>query len=135
VTPAPPRGRRAAAALATILALSAGAIALTHVRSAGPGDDRAGVTAGHTLVPAVRSMLVAQLHAERLSFRDVVCVRNGRMYRGHPVVRCNVNFGDPHIEAYCGVLMQGRLITNHRNPSISCRPDEAGRQVQIFSSR
>ncbi len=32
-----------------------------------------------------------------------------------PIVRCNVNFGDPHIEAYCSVMIDGKLRTNHED--------------------
>ena len=83
---------------------------------------------------SAKQLLSLRLKAEYLTVHWIACVRTGRVYRGAAIVRCNVNFGDPHIEAYCGVLMQGRLITNHQNPSMSCRPDEAGWQVQIFSS-
>ena len=133
MTTAEVRVWRATAAVATvILAVSAGVAActLSHSRAAGA---RAGVS-GPTLERAVRSALGAELRVERLSFQGIACVRNGRTFHDHPVVRCNVNFGDPHIEAYCAVVTAGRLLTNHQDASIPCGPDRVGWQVQVFSS-
>jgi hypothetical protein len=54
-------------------------------------------------------------------------VRNGRRYKELPIVRCNVNFGmDPHVEAYCTVFEDGKLVTNHENKAIPCGHDNAG---------
>ena len=39
-----------------------------------------------------------------LDYRWVACVRSGARFAGVPIVRCNVDFGDPHIQAYCSVL-------------------------------
>ena len=75
----------------------------------------------------VKKALVAQLKQKELTFRWVACVRNGRLYRNQPIVRCNVNFGmDPHVEAYCTVFEHGRLVTNHDNKAIPCGHDNAG---------
>lgn len=125
-------GRAAAFVATVILAMPAGlaACTLSHSRAA---DTRASVS-GPALERAALAALSAELRAERLSFVGIACVRNGRTFHEHPVVRCNVNFGDPHIEAYCTVLTAGRLLTNHQNPSIPCGPDRAGWQVQVFSS-
>jgi hypothetical protein len=41
-------------------------------------------------------------------------------------VRCNVNFGAPHIEVYCSILEGGRLVTNHEDRAIPCGHDDAG---------
>jgi hypothetical protein len=49
-------------------------------------------------------------------------------------VRCNVDFGDPHIEAYCSVLVNGRLVTDHDDASIPCRHDDAGPAPSIVQS-
>ena len=73
-----------------------------------------------------KRLLAARLRAEYLTFRWVACVRTGRAYRGAPVVRCNVNFGDPHIEAYCSIIDRGRLVTNHETPSFQCPADRRG---------
>jgi hypothetical protein len=85
-------------------------------------------------VRTVRAALVARLQAKHLDYRWVVCLRNGRFFRGRQIVRCNVNFGDPHIEAYCAVLVRGRLRTNHEDSAIPCARDRAGWNVTIESS-
>lgn len=86
--------------------------------------------ATHTAQPSlttVKRAFVARLKQEALTFRSVACVRNGRHYKGMPIVRCNVNFGmDPHVEAYCTVFDHGQLFTNHENKAIPCGHDDAG---------
>jgi hypothetical protein len=75
----------------------------------------------------VKKAFVARLNQEALTYRWVACVRNGRRYKGLPIVRCNVNFGmDPHVEAYCTVFEDGKLVTNHENKAIPCGHDNAG---------
>ncbi len=81
-----------------------------------------------------RQALVRRLQSKRLTFRWVACVRNGRRFRGQPIVRCNVDFGDPHIEAYCSVRLGGRLVTNHDDPALPCQRDEAGAPDTVVSS-
>jgi hypothetical protein len=86
-------------------------------------------------VKTVKKALVAQLNRKGLTYRWVVCVRNGRTYEHLPIVRCNVNFGmDPHVEAYCAVLDRGRLVTNHENDAIPCGHDNAGFTVPVETS-
>ena len=52
---------------------------------------------------------------------------SGRSYRHVAITRCNVGFGiDPHVEAYCVLLKAGTLETNHEDPSIPCKHDDAG---------
>ena len=83
----------------------------------------------------VKKALVAQLKQKELTFRWVACVRNGRLYRNQPIVRCNVNFGmDPHVEAYCAVFEQGQLVTNHENSDIPCGHDDAGYSAPVEGS-
>jgi hypothetical protein len=86
------------------------------------------------LIPTVRAALIERLDAKRLDYRWVVCLRNGRSFRGRDIVRCNVNFGDPHIEAYCAVLAGGKLRTNHEDSAIPCARDRAGWGASITSS-
>jgi hypothetical protein len=75
----------------------------------------------------VKKAFVAKLNQEALTYHSVACVRNGRSYKGLPIVRCNVNFGmDPHVEAYCTVFENGKLVTNHDNKAIPCEHDNAG---------
>jgi hypothetical protein len=85
--------------------------------------------------PAVaKRLLTARLQAKHLDFRWVACVRVGRTYKHVPVTRCNVNFGDPHIEGYCLLLENGRVVTDHDEPAIPCRHDDAGWDAQIVTS-
>ncbi len=75
----------------------------------------------------VKRAFVAKLKQEALTYRWVACVPNGRHYKGMRIVRCNVNFGmDPHVEAYCTVFDNGKLVTNHENKAIPCSHDNAG---------
>jgi hypothetical protein len=96
---------------------------------------------GVALVPGIRNPVKAagrtlsrELRSEHLSVQYVVCIKNGREYRGQPVIRCNVNFGDPHVVAYCSVISAGRLVTTQQNPSIPCKPDRAGSKPLLFPS-
>jgi len=83
-------------------------------------------------IQAADRTLSLELRSENLSVQDVACVRNGRAYQGHPVIRCNVNFGDPHVVAYCSVIVAGRLVTSHEDPSIPCEPDLVGSKPLLF---
>jgi hypothetical protein len=47
------------------------------------------------------------------------------------VVRCNVDFGEPHIVAYCSVLRGGRLLTSEDDPAIPCGHDNAGYSAKL----
>ncbi len=83
-------------------------------------------------VRAADRTLRRELSSEHLNFQYVACIRNGRSYHGHPIIRCNVNFGDPHVEAYCSVILAHRLITSQQDPSIPCGPDLAGSKPLLF---
>jgi hypothetical protein len=85
-------------------------------------------------VKAVRKALTARLRAQHLRQHWVVCVPNGRVFRGHGIVRCNVNFGEPHITAYCSVLIGGRLVTQFDVKAIPCGADSAGQKDIIVTS-
>jgi hypothetical protein len=85
-------------------------------------------------VPAIRSALKTRLHAQHLRVRHVFCIVNGRAYRQHPIVRCNVDFGEPHITAYCSVLIGGRLVTQFDVEAIPCHRDNAGAKDIIVTS-
>ena len=73
-----------------------------------------------------RAALIARLRAEHLDFHWVVCIRTPHRFDGVRVVRCNVDFGEPHIEAYCSVLRRGRLVTSEQDSAIPCGHDNAG---------
>jgi hypothetical protein len=86
-------------------------------------------------VKSVKEAFIVYLERKELTYRWVACVRNGRRYRGQPIVRCNVNFGmDPHVEAYCAVFEHGRLTTNHDDDAIPCGHDNAGFTVPVETS-
>ena len=83
-------------------------------------------------IATIRTALVAQLRRDNLYFHWVVCVRNDNHFDGVAIVRCNVDFGDPHIQAYCAVLRGGRLLTNYQDPAIPCHQDGAGNTQTII---
>jgi hypothetical protein len=112
------------------LALALASLAL--LAGCGGSSPRAEVT--EATPPVAKRLLTERLRAKYLDFRWVACVRTGAAYRRTPVVRCNVNFGDPHIEAYCSVLRDGELVTNHEEPAIPCRHDDAGPPATIVHS-
>ena len=131
------RSRPAAVWLALLGAavLAAAAAALVQAYRASPGHPRPGVAlvAGvDDPVQAARRTLSRELRSQHLYFQYVACIRNGRSYHGRPVIRCNVNFGDPHVEAYCSVILAGRLVTSQQDPSIPCKPDLAGSTPLLF---
>lgn len=74
----------------------------------------------------IKRQLVERLHQHALYPHWVACVPNGRGFEGAAVIRCNVNYGDPHIEAICGVLRGGELVTDHDDAAIPCGPDLRG---------
>ena len=81
-----------------------------------------------------KRLLTARLKARHLSFRWVACVRVGSAYKEVPITRCNVNFGDPHIEGYCLLLRDGRLVSDHDDGAIPCAHDDAGWDAEIVTS-
>ena len=102
--------RRLCATLCALAAIAAGCGATTE-----------STPAPKSSTPALaRTLLTARLRAKQLDFRWVACVGNGRVFRGARIVRCNVNFGDPHIVPYCSVLVRGRLVTDHDDAAIPC---------------
>ncbi len=84
-------------------------------------------------LPAMHRHMVAMLNHQKLHFHWVVCVRTDREFDRVSVVRCNVDFGDPHIEAYCVVLRGGQLESNFDDPALPCRADNAGNTQTIVS--
>ena len=78
-----------------------------------------------------RAQMLVSLKRGELTWRHVFCVRTDHSFRGVPVVRCNVDFGDPHVEAYCAVLRGGRLLTNFQDRAIPCGHDDAGKPYTI----
>jgi len=116
-----------------LLAAAAGVFAATHRASPGPSQPGVPLVAGiRDPVQAADRTLSLELRAENLSVQYVACVKNGRAYHGHPVIRCNVNFGDPHVVAYCSVILADRLVTSHQDPSIPCEPDLVGSKPVLY---
>ena len=101
----------------TRIALLAAALAL--VAGCGDGEEAA------TTPATVKSALEARLIGRNLSFEWVYCLRTKRTFEGRPIVRCNVNFGEPHIVIYCAVLEDGSLVTNRERPEIRCHRNAA----------
>jgi hypothetical protein len=102
-----------AAALAVLVfALTSGSDAKQPYRSASKAE--------------VKRALAARLHRQLLRPHWIACVSSGNSYHGAAVVRCNVNFGDPHIQAYCSVMRGHRLVTQYDDSKIPCGHDNAG---------
>jgi hypothetical protein len=85
-------------------------------------------------VSRIRTALKGRLQQQHLRVRHVYCIVNGRAYKRHAIVRCNVDFGEPHITAYCSVLIGGRLVTQFDVEAIPCHRDNAGDTTIIVSS-
>jgi hypothetical protein len=85
-------------------------------------------------VPALRKALQKRLSNQHFRVRSVTCIVNGRIYRKRPIVRCNVDFGEPHITAYCSVMIAGRLLTQFDTKAIPCHRDNAGAKDIIVTS-
>lgn len=79
----------------------------------------------------IKRQLTDRLHHLSLRPHWIACIRSGKRYEGTPVIRCNVNFGDPHIEAFCSVLRDGRILTNGQNAAIPCGHDDAGWRAPV----
>ena len=113
--------RRAALLASAGLVLAGCAGSSTHLSEASPSVGK--------------RLMTERLRAKDLDYRWVACVRVGRTYKGVPVTRCNVDFGiDPHVEAYCLLLRNGKLVTNHDDAAIPCRHDDAGWDATTITS-
>jgi hypothetical protein len=82
-----------------------------------------------------KQLMIDYLDSKHLDWRWVACLETGRSFAGAPIVRCNVNFGDPHVEAYCIVLRWGELYTDHQDPAIPCHRDNRAPPATIVTSR
>lgn len=79
-----------------------------------------GGESAETTPAAVKEALEAQLASKNLSWEWVYCLRTRRSFEGSSIIRCNVNFGEPHIVIYCVTLEEGELVTNREQPAIRC---------------
>ncbi len=103
---------------------------------AGGGNAGASAPVGHVTSGSLakfRVAVIARLRAEQLDYRWVVCVPSGRRFAGVRIVRCNVDFGEPHIVAYCSVFRDGRLLSSQDDPAIPCGHDDAGYSAPIVT--
>jgi hypothetical protein len=126
------RGRLSLALLSAAL-LATALLVYAEYGAAGPHPPGVALVAGiRNPLKAASRTLSRELQSKHLTLQYVVCIKNGRAYRGHPVIRCNVNFGDPHVVAYCSVISAGRLVTTQQDPSIPCKPDRAGSKPLLF---
>jgi hypothetical protein len=138
-----PRARVSAATRLRILAagvaiagIVTGVIAASGTSTAPASSSRLASERVTSASPAVfRRALMAKLRSEHADFQWVVCLRNGRRFDGVPVVRCNVEFGEPHVEAYCSVFRGGHLLTSQDLPAIPCSPDDVGFSAPIHTYR
>ena len=87
-----------------------------------------------TTPQGARKLMIEYLHGKQLAYHWVACIRTGRSFEGASIVRCNVNFGDPHIEAYCIVLRHGKLYSDHQDPAIPCQRDNRAPPATILTS-
>jgi len=85
-------------------------------------------------LPNAKKLMTGYLDGKGLTYHWVACLRTGRSFEGAAIVRCNVNFGDPHIEAYCVVLKDGKLYTDHQDPAIPCQRDNRAPPATIVTS-
>ena len=83
--------------------------------------------------PTVKAAVISRLRTEDLHYRWVACVTTRRTFQGVRVVRCNVDFGEPHIVAYCAIIRGGRLVTNHETPGFACPADLRGWKTTIVT--
>jgi hypothetical protein len=77
---------------------------------------------------SVGDRLSASLVARDLPPRWVACVPTRSRLRGRTAFRCNVNFGDPHVEAYCAVVENGRLLYAEWRQPVQGRQDRVASQ-------
>ncbi len=91
-------------------------LALVAVALAGCGGSPPVVNTAANVETALRGRLEAKL----LSVKWVKCVPSGYEFESEPVFRCNVDFGDPHIEGYCALLRDGELLTHVEEPALAC---------------
>jgi hypothetical protein len=119
-----------------LAAAAAGTIAVA-AWLAGVGDPggSAGARVATADLSTFHQAVVTRLHSEQLDYRWVVCIPSGQKYAGVRVVRCNVDFGEPHIVAYCSVLRGGRLLTSEDDPAIPCGHDDAGYSAPLVEYR
>jgi hypothetical protein len=125
------RGRGSWLALLVAGCLAAGAVVYAIASTSSTSGSAQAGTISTESPAAFRTAVIAHLRAENLNYRWVVCVPTPHRFRGVRVVRCNVDFGEPHIFAYCSVLRGGHLLTNTQDSAIPCGHDNAGYSTTV----
>jgi hypothetical protein len=125
-----PGARRRSVAALLALCLAGGAVAYAE---ADPGASASGSVIASGSPAKFRAAVIAHLNARNLDYHWVVCVPSGKRFAGVPIVRCNVDFGEPHIVAYCSVFRSGRLLTSEDDPAIPCGHDDSGYSAPIVT--
>lgn len=90
-----------------------------------------GSDVGQASAADVEVGLLERFEAKHLSVRWVKCIESGHEYHGEDVYRCNVNFGTPHIPAYCAVLTGERLVTHLEEPELLCARERTPEGVPV----
>jgi hypothetical protein len=80
-----------------------------------------------------RATLISRLQAQSEYFKTVTCIGTGRKFRGALVTRCNVNTGNPHVQAYCLAKLHGIWVDEYNHRLLPCRPDWKGFKIKIIS--
>jgi hypothetical protein len=86
--------------------------------------------AGAATTRPVAAGLRDWLHARALSPSWVVCSPSPVRLGGRTVFRCNVNFGDPHVQVYCAVVAGGRARAAEWRQAVRGRQDRAAFQKE-----
>lgn len=129
------RPRRFTLAALLAICVAGGAVAYALWGSGSAGASASSSTIATERPASFRAAIIARMRAEHLDYHWVLCVGSGNRFHGVPVVRCNVDFGEPHIVAYCSVLRGGRLLTSEDDPAIPCGHDNAGFSDPVVTYR
>ena len=85
-------------------------VAVVAVCVAGTLAGLAATDSARDAPPSVAEALRDHLAERELSVRWIAC-RPSTATAGLPAVqRCNVSFGDPHVQLYCAAFVDGRLL-------------------------
>ncbi|PWU23264.1 MAG: hypothetical protein C5B48_08935 [Candidatus Rokuibacteriota bacterium] len=103
---------------------SALALIVPALLAAGCGGSRTG------RAHAVAAQLRARLVARGLPPRWVACVPTRARVLGRTAYRCNVDFGDIHIEAYCAARSGSQLAYAEWRPPVQGRESRVAAQKE-----
>ncbi len=129
-----PRPRRWWVVALLVACFGAGAVAYA-VGGGRAGASDSGREIRTASLAAFHAAIISRMRSEHLDYLWVACVPTPHRFRGVRVVRCNVDFGEPHIVAYCSVLQGGRLLTSEDDPAIPCGHDDAGYSAPVVTYR